>query len=188
MSNATSSIQSLDRLRARAIAALVPFFVDGPTSNLHSARTAAESLLDSYSATTPRELQLATQIIAFGWAAMACLQAAATAKNLSIDDTLRLQDDAIGLDGSSQRAIKSLEARRKGRTNNPKIANIEDTKWDEGVFQLAINQALDKLSDANAKVAADTASLGPVTPKPGLPVSAGEQMTRSVLAKWTNFI
>jgi hypothetical protein len=180
MSNATGSLQPPDRLRAQAIAALLPFLIDGPTSDLPSARIAAESLLDSYRATTPQELQLATQIIAFGWAAIACLRAAASAKSLSTDDMLRLQDDAIGFDGSSQKAIAALEACRTGRT-----ANIEDTRWDEGAFQLAINRALDKLTDANAKVAGYMATLAPGTPKSGLSVGWAEQMTRTVLARWT---
>ena len=107
--------QSPERLRAHAIAALVPFFVDGPSSDETAARLAAEGLLDDYNAATPKELQLSTQIIALGWAAMACLRAAVAAKHLSVDDVLRLQDNAIALDRSSQKATKALEARRKER-------------------------------------------------------------------------
>jgi hypothetical protein len=157
MSNANGSIQSPERLQAQAISALAAFFVDGPTGNLKAARLAAEGVLDGYNAATPRELQLATQIIALGWAAMACLRTAVAAQNLSIDDVLRLQDDAIGLDRSSGKAIKALEARRKERKKNPNGLSL----WDEGVFQLTINQALDKLTDANTKLAMYMATVAP---------------------------
>ena len=63
-----SSIQSPERLRAQAVAALVPFFIDGPNSDVKIARLAAEGLLDDYKAATPKELQLATQIIAGSFA------------------------------------------------------------------------------------------------------------------------
>ena len=162
MSDSASSIQSPERLRAQAIAALVPFFVDGPTRDEKAARRVAEGLLSDYQAGTPRELQLATQIVALGWAALACLRAAAAVKNLSIDGMLDLQDDAILLNRRALKATKTLEVRRKERTKNPGVMTSENTKWDEGIFQLAINQALDKYNDANAKLAAYMATPEPV--------------------------
>src|SRR5450432_247493 len=102
MSDATGSIQSPERLRRHAIASLVPFFLDSPQSDPTTARLAAEGMLDGYHATTPKELQLSTQIIALSWAAMACLRAAVATRNLVVADALRLQDDALALDRSSQ--------------------------------------------------------------------------------------
>ena len=185
----TTDHQSPERLRAQAIAALVPFFADGSTGDENTARLAAEGLLDEYQAGTPKELQLATQIVALGWAAMACLRTAVAAKNLSIEDILRLQDSAIALDRASQKATKALHARRKERAKHPHAMTLENTRWDEGVFQLTINQALEKLSDANAKLAAYMATLAP--PAPVLPVALApklsflfaEQMTPSVLSR-----
>jgi len=185
MSDPISSMQSHERLRAHAIAALVPFFVDGLTGDEKSARLAAESLLDDYKAITPKELQLATQIIALGWTAMACLSAAAAAKCLSLDDMLNWQDAAIALHRSSHKITKTLSARRKERTKNPKALTLENTKWDEGVFQLTINQALEKLMEANVKVAIYMATLSPAVPKPKLPLLFAEQMTPAVLARRT---
>jgi hypothetical protein len=182
MSDAADSIQSPERLRRHAIASLVPFFIDGPDGDPMTARLAAEGMLDGYNATTSRELQLSTQIIALGWAAMACLRAAVAAKNLSTDEVLRLQDDAIKLDRSCQKAAKALDLRRKERARTAKTMNPANVRWDEGVFQLAINQALEKLMAANDKLAAYTASLSSGTaeaakaaPQRGL----GEQMTRA---------
>jgi hypothetical protein len=176
MSDANGSIQSPDRLRRHAIANLVPFFVAKPDNDPTGARVAAEGILDGYNAKTPKELQLSTQIIALSWAAMACLRAAVAAKNLSMDEILRLQDHAIALDRSSQKATKALDARRKETAKKSKTVTSENLRWDEGAFQLAINQALEKLTDANTKLAAYTASLSPgeapVNVKPRL--SAGD--------------
>jgi hypothetical protein len=184
MTHTLGSIHSPERLRAHAIATLVPFFVDGPAGDEKSARLAAEGLLDDYSAVTPKELQLSTQVIALGWAAMACLRTAVAAKNLSMDDVLRLQDNAIALDRSSQKATKVLDTRQKERAKNPKAMTVENTRWDEGAFQLVINQALEKLTDANAKLADYMATLAPpAVPKPKLPVLFAEQMTPSVLTR-----
>jgi hypothetical protein len=183
MSSAAGSIHSPERLRAQAIAALVPFFMDGPTSDVNTARLVAQGLLDEYKAATPKELQLATQIVAFGWAALACLGAAAAVKNQSMDAMLDLQDSAIALNRLSQKATKALEVRRKERARNPAALTVENTRWDEGAFQLAINQALDKYNDANARVAAYTASLEPVVRKTKLPIMFAEPMTPSVLAR-----
>ena len=184
MTNPAGSIQSSEHLHAQAIAALVPFFADGPIGDENAARLAAEGLLSDYKAATPKELQLSTQIIALGWAAMACLRTAVAVQNLSIDDLLQLQDSAISLDRASQKATKALEARRKERARNPKAMTAENTRWDEGVFQLTINQALEKLTDANAKLAAYMATLNPpVVQAPKLPILFAEQMTPSVLAR-----
>jgi hypothetical protein len=188
MSNQPYAIQSSERLRAQAIAALVPFFVDATTGDDGTARLAAEGLLDDYRAVTPKELQLAAQIIALGWAAMACLRAAMAIRQISIEEVLNFQDDAIALDRASQRSTKALDARRKERVRNPSALTIENTRWDEGVFQLTINQALEKLTNANARVVAvATTPALPVepkqAPKPKLPILFAEQMTPSVLAR-----
>jgi hypothetical protein len=183
MSHSVSSLQSPERLHARAIAALVPFFVDGPTRDAEAAQRIAEGLLSDYKAGTPRELQLATQIVALGWAALACLRAAAAAKNLSIDGMLDLQDDAILMNRLALKATKTLEAQQKGRAKNPGSMTLETIKWDEGAFQLAINQALDKYNDANARLAAYMAPPKPVVRKTKLPILFAEQMTPAVLER-----
>lgn len=183
MSNPNGLIQSPDRLRAQAIAALIPFFGDGSPGDEKDARLTAESMLDEYHAGTPRELQLSTQIIAIGWTVLACLSAAATARNDSIDDMLRLQDYAIALNRTSHKMTKALEVRRKERARNPKAMTVENTKWDEGVFQLVINQALEKLTEANVRLAAFMTTLTPVEEKPKLSFLLAEQMTPDVLAR-----
>jgi hypothetical protein len=185
---------SPERLRDHAIASLVPFFIDGSGTDDKAARMAAAALLDEYSAGTPRELQLSAQIIALCWASLACLRTAVAAQTLPVMERLGLQDTAIALDRSSQKATKALNARRKEREKNPRAMTAANTKWDEGVFQLAVNQALDALNDANTRLAAYmraiAASAAPVAPPvveapevPKLPILFPEQMTPSVLAR-----
>ena len=184
MSDAVRLIQTPQRLRDQAIAALVPFFIDGPSSDLGTIRVAVASILDGYDAATPKELQLVTEIIAYGWAALACLRTAMAAKNLSVDDVLRLQNHAIALDRSSQKATRLLEARQKERARNWQAMPPEKIQWDEGGFQLAINQAQEKLNNANAKLAAYMATLTPVAPPTAkMAIHHAEPMTKSVLAR-----
>jgi hypothetical protein len=178
MSDAAGSIQIPERLRDQATAALVPLFVDGPSSDVAAARAAAASVLAGFNAATPKELQLATQIIAFGWASIACLRTAMAAKNLSIDEVLLLQTHAIGLDRSARKATKVLDAQRKQKAIAP-----EDRQWDDNAFRLAINQAMEKLNDANAKLAAYMATLAPIETKPKLSLLFPEPMTHAVLAR-----
>jgi hypothetical protein len=192
MSDTSGLIQSPERLRAQAIAALVPFFLEGPVSDVDTARAVAAGLLDDYKAATPKELQLATQIVALGWTSLACLGAAAAVKNMSLEGMLDLQDIAIALNRSSLKATKALQVRRKERAKNPNGMALENTRWDEGAFQLAINQALDAFYDATAKLAAYMATLEPeapkaapepVAPKIKLPLLSAAPMTQSVLAR-----
>ncbi len=174
---------SFGRLRLQAIVALVPFFMDGSSSDPSAIQAMIEGLLDEYQAATPKELQLATQIVADGWAVLGCLRTAAAAKNLSMDQVFKLQDDALALNRSSLRGTKALEAARRQRKRNPNAMTPENTNWDEGAFQLAINKALDKLNNANAKLAAYMATLAPVEREPKLDFLFAEPMTPSVLAR-----
>jgi hypothetical protein len=67
---------------------------------------------------------------------------------------------------------------------NPKAMTVENTKWDEGVFQLTINQALETLTDANAGLAAYMNAPAPVVQRPKLPpILSAEPMTPAVLAR-----
>lgn len=178
--------QSPERLFAQAVAALVPFLIDGTQFEEATGRLAAKTLLEDYDTRTPKELQLATQIVALSWASLACLRAAMAVKNRSIDEMLALQDSAIALDRSCQKSTRALAARQKERAKNPKTLSTENWKWDEGVFQLTINQALEKLMDANEKLAAYMDRImPPVVKKPKMPILFAERMTPSVLSRRT---
>jgi hypothetical protein len=175
---------STGRLRDQAIAALVPFFVDGHAGDAATAHVVAEGLLDDYKPATPKELQLAAQIIALGWASLACVSASTVVKDESLEEMLRLQGYAIALDRLSQKATKALEARRKERVKNRGGMTPESVAWDEGAFQATINQATEKMHVANAKLAAFMATLKPAQPPvPKLSTTLGEPMTSAVLAR-----
>jgi hypothetical protein len=185
MTNPAHSPQSPDlsthRLRDQAIAALVPFFVDGRTGDQQTAHVVAAGLLDEYKAATPNELQLAAQIIALGWASLACVSASLV-ESASLEEMLRLQGHGIALDRLSQKATKALQARRKQRARNPDAMASEHTLWDDSAFQLVIGQAAEKLTEANARLAAFTTALAPApAPAPKLTHLFGEPMTPAVL-------
>jgi hypothetical protein len=183
-SSAAPSGPSAGRLRDQAIAALVPFFIDGHAGNETTAHLVAEGLLDDYGPATPKELQLSAQIIALGWASLACVSASMVVKDQSLEEMLRLQGHALALDRMSQKSTKALEAQRKERARNPDAMTPESMAWDEGAFQLAINQALEKMNEANAKLAAFMATLKPAEPPaPKLGPLFGEPMTPAVLAR-----
>jgi hypothetical protein len=184
MSNAMTPTPSLADFRNRATAALEPFFAEAPGGQMEGARSLAESMLDEYNAQTPRELQLAAQIIALGWTSLACLSAAMTVRDKSLDEMLDLQDVAIKLSRAKEKATKALDARREERAKKPRAMTPENTRWDEGAFQLSINQTLDAFLGASAKVKAFMATVTPAQKKkPKLPIGFAEQMTPSVLAR-----
>jgi hypothetical protein len=97
-----SAPQHVGRLRDQAIAALVPFFAGGHVGDEKAARMVAEGLIDDYQPGTPKELQLSAQIIALGWASLACVSASLVVKDQSVEEMLRLQGHALALDLGSR--------------------------------------------------------------------------------------
>jgi hypothetical protein len=177
-----SPVPSQQRLRDEAIAALVPFFIDGAAGDEQTARVVAEELLDDYKAATPKELQLSAQIIALGWASLACVSASMAVRDQSLEEMLRLQGYAIALDRLSQKSTKVLEARRKERARDPGRMAPENTLWDEGAFQSTIGKATERMSEAKAKLAAFMETLTQAA-APKLSGLFGEPMTPAVLAR-----
>jgi hypothetical protein len=186
MSNPSPPPSSPDLLQQRlhdeAVAALVPFFINGTVGDKLTARIVAEGLLDDYKAATPKELQLSAQIIALGWASLACVSASMAVRDQSQDDMLRLQDFAVALDRLSHKSAKALEARRKERARDPGAMPPENTLWDEDAFQSVIGQATERMLEAKAKLAAFVAALTPI-PATRLSGLSGEPMTPAVLAR-----
>lgn len=188
MTDLSGSIQSLERRYDQALAALAPFFMTDESSDITAAREAAKSILDCHRAATPKEMQLAAEIVAYGMASLACLGAGAAVKQVSLDEMMDWQDIAIKFSKQSFKATRALEIRQKERTKNPKAMTPENTRWDEGAFQLGMNRALEKVTEANAKLAIFMAAMAPspkvaVEPKVKLPIFFAEQMTPSVLAR-----
>jgi len=190
MSDTAGSSLSLAHRYEQALAALVPFFLNDPDGDAAAAREAAKSRLDCSKATTPKELQLATELVAYGWAFLICLSAASSVKQASIDEMLDWQDAAIAFHRLSTKTTKALEAHLKERTKNPKAMTVEKMRWDEGAFQLGINRALEKVVMARTKIAAFMAAKSPVAAKPvavvpkiKFPSLSVERMTPSVLAR-----
>nr|WP_294510219.1 hypothetical protein [uncultured Rhodopila sp.] len=179
------------RLREQTAAALAPFFMEGPGSDadIAGATATAAQLLEDYDPQTPKELQLAAQIVAFSFAALACLGAAATVRVQDLDVMLDLQDSAIALDTLSEKSTKALEARRRERERAPDRMSAANTQWDNAAFQSAIGRALEKFLYASSKIPAvrEMPEKPAVAEKPAkLPILSAEPMTLSVLARRGN--
>ncbi len=125
---------------------------------------------------------MSAQIIALGWASLACVSASMAVRDQSLDEMLRLQGYALALDRLSQKSIKALEARRKERARNPGAMAPENMLWDEAAFQMAIGQAAKRMAEAKVKLAAFMATLTPAA-VPKLSGLSGEPMTPAVLAR-----
>jgi hypothetical protein len=175
------------RLREQTATALAPFFMNGADSDTDLAREAAASILDDYHPMTPKELQLSAQIVAFGFAALACLGAAATVRGQDLDVMLDLQDSAIALNTLAEKSTKALDARRRERERAPHLMSATNTDRDNAGFQAAIGRALEKLLYANSRMAAlpqaaSVAAAPAVTPQK-LPILSAERMTLSLLSR-----
>jgi|SRR5271165_2737873 len=171
----------------QAAAALAPFFMNGADGDTDLARAAAAAVLDDYHAMTPKELQLSTQIVGFGIAALACLTTAAMVRERDVDIMLDLQDSAIALNTLAQKSTKATDARRRERERAPHLMSAENSQWDNAGFQTAIGRALEKLLYAYARMPATSpvrpvASAAAVKPEK-LPIQSAEPMTLSVLSR-----
>jgi hypothetical protein len=174
-------------LREQVAAALVPFFMTGADGDTAAAQEAAAATLDDYAPKTPKELQLAAQIVAFSFATLACLGAAAMVRTQDLDVMLDLQDSALAMNALSDKSTKALEARRLERERAPQALSVANTQWDNTAFQKAIARALEKLLYANTRLAAlhdMAAEAAPAAPEPEkLSVLSAEPMTLSLLAR-----
>jgi hypothetical protein len=174
-------------LREQAAAALVPFFMTGTDGETKAAPEAAATL-DDYAPMTPKELQLAAQCVAFSFAALACLGAAAMVRTEDLDVTLDLQESALAMNALADKSTRALEARQRERQRAPHLMSAANTQWDNAAFRKAIARALEKLLYANTKLAAlhekAAAQTPPAAPEPEkLSVLSAEPMTLSLLAR-----
>ena len=175
------------RLREQTATVLAPFFMIEGQNDLGPARDAAAALLDEYKAMTPKDLQLAAQIVAFDFAVLACLGASMTVGKQDLDAMLDLQDSALALDRLSEKSTKALNARRRERAKAPHLMSRANTEWDNAGFQAAIGRAMEKMLYANSKMtgllnAAPTPQ-PPVEKPEKLPIRSAEPMTLTALAR-----
>jgi hypothetical protein len=95
---------------------LAPHFLTATNGDAQSARDAARSLLESYDARTEEELQLATDIVGFGFHALEALSAAA-APDLSLNQKLRLRGSAVSLSREGHKARRKLDQLKRARVS-----------------------------------------------------------------------
>lgn len=172
----------MQQYREQAASALAPFFLEGTHGDRNLAHSAAGTMLDSYNPATPKEWQLSAQIVAYGFAALACLGSALAVKNLPIKELLDLQDAALALDRLAQKCIKDLEARRRERARTSLPALSQNTQWDDAGFKAAMSKALAKMEHAASK-RPEPITTPPARKKPDLRIVSSEPMTSTVLAR-----
>ena len=172
----------MQQYRELATMALAPFFLDGAHGDRGLAQSAAGTMLDSYNPVTPKEWQLSAQIVAYGFAALACLGSAMAVKNLPIKELLDLQDAALALDRLAQKCTKDLEARRRERARTPLAMTLQNTQWDDAGFKAAMSKALARMEHAAAKMPQPVVT-PPKRKKPDLRIVSSEPMTSAVLAR-----
>ena len=176
----------LRRLRRHAVTALRPFFAGDAADSDSVMAATIERSLDDYQPKTPRELQLAAQTVGYTLASLACLRTGNVTQKVSLREMMDWHDLALKLNAVSVKYTRALQLRRRERKANPDALTQANTQWNEGEFQLAINQAQDRLSAANARFAACMPALAPKPPAPPIPKLSflmAEPMTPKVLAR-----
>ncbi len=171
----------MQQYREQAASALAPFFVEATHGDRFLAQSAAGTMLDSYNPATPREWQLCAQIVAYGFAALACLASAVAVRNLPVKEVLDLQDAALALDRLGQKCTKDLEAQRRERAKTPLAVTSLNTQWDEAAFKAAMSKAFAKMEHAASKM--PKPAVTPPKRKPDLRIVSSEPMTSAVLAR-----
>lgn len=174
--------ENLTQYREQAAEALFPFLAAGVDWNESLGKAVAFEAIDGYGPKTPREVQLSAQIVACSFAAISCLRSAVSARNLSTDMVLQLQDAALKLDEEAARSTAALEAKQRARQRAPQVMTHDSIAWDHSTFNRTINRALKHMREADSKMADMLPKPKPIKPK--LRVVAAEPMTTAVLAAW----
>jgi len=94
---------------SHVVAFLLPFFLKAAAGDANLARTAALQMLDSYAATSSKDLMLAAQIIAFSFSTLDALGNAVAEPDLSPSARLRQRGNANALHRAAEQCRKALD-------------------------------------------------------------------------------
>jgi hypothetical protein len=151
--------------RERAATALSAFMARALQGDAERAMKAARQAIDGYSPRTPREVQLSAQIVACGFAALACLRSAVAAKDLPVKTVLRLQNNAVQLDKHAAVCTKALEEKQRERQRAPQILTNDAVAWDAASFETTIGVAMANMLEADSHIADILTQMVPMFPK-----------------------
>jgi len=101
--------------REQVLRSLAPFFLETSGGDLAQAQAAAAGMLAGFQVSGTEELQLAAQIIAFGFAAVASAGRSVTDTDLNDAAQLRFRGNAITMGRAAEQCRRALERRRKAR-------------------------------------------------------------------------
>jgi hypothetical protein len=182
----------LMQYRERAAIALSAFMARALQGDAKHAMMAARQAIDGYSPRTPREVQLSAQIVACGFAALACLRSAVAGRDLPVKTVLRLQKNAMQLDRQAATCRKALEEKQRERQRAPQILRKDAIGWDAVSFETTIAVAMANMLEADSHIADSLTRMAPLLtqeqakalipePAPKLKLSMGMPMTADVL-------
>jgi hypothetical protein len=152
--------------REQVVSSLTPFFLDAARGNQDHARAAADAMLNGYGAQTTEDIQLAAQIIAFGFAALDSLCRSAAEPDLPVNIQLRLRGNANAMNRAAQQCRRALQLRRKaGATPQSAGAPSQDAASPEPrtFTEADVAAAMKKASEVIAYARSDLKSGKPTT-------------------------
>src|ERR1700748_2949991 len=119
----TGAGATVDHVRAWVAARVVPFLLDDEDDDPALAQAFASRALADCDAVTGREIQLAGQILAFGFAALDCLRGAQGGSGEQISLSLRLQRNAARLNAMADKSRRVLAVEQSLRRRAPMEAD-----------------------------------------------------------------
>jgi len=115
--------EPIDSVAEQMMIFLLPCFLDGTSGDHTLARIAMLQMIAAYQVVTPRELLLASRIIAFGFAAMDSLSRSMADPDMPDSLRLRHRAQANALNRSAEQCQKALDALLQRRTEGEATAS-----------------------------------------------------------------
>jgi hypothetical protein len=158
-----------DDLIEQAVFILTPFFLDGAGGDPARARRAAVETLKAYPISSPLELQLAAEFIAFSHSAMDELRLAMADPEMPEPQRRRLRAGAVALNQAGHRTLKVLERVHQSRSRDaaaqPEPAPAPQQSPDLTPEQLAMLQAMrERVAQAREQMAREQMAQAPEAP------------------------
>src|SRR3954447_12533199 len=134
----SDAMRAKDDLIEQAVFTLTPFFLDGTGGDPARARRVAVEMLKAYPINTMLELQLATEFIAFSYAAMDDLRLAKADPEMPEPQRRKLRAGAVALNRAGHRTLRILEKVFKSRSRDAagRDAPSQDTAGRDAAGQM----------------------------------------------------
>jgi hypothetical protein len=150
---ATACLPAEAAAREQVLRSLAPFFLETSDGDPARAQAAAAGMLAGFQVSGTEELQLAAQIIAFGFAAVASASRSVTDQDLNDAAQLRFRGNAITMGRAGEQCRRALERRRKARATPREEAPplAKEPMIDPALVEAAIKKAQEIAAMARAE-------------------------------------